>query len=199
MKESPNFFIETNILVDYILLKEFIVDAERKKFPTYEKIKPSLDLIKTLQKKKTRWCTSFVNLCEMPMVLIKAIIMNKMYMDLIPFNYYQQYYSNFIRKKGFKKEIEEIIEDYYSTLSSDGWWFIHKLEMSTIDDLKEMDELRISFDLPIADALIFFIAKKEGGYFVTRDHHFLNNKKLKKCYDEKIKIISPKEAIEILG
>ena len=195
-KESkPNFFIDTNILVDYILLKDILKEEDKEHFPLYDKLKPSLNLINFLfeNKEKIRWCTSFFNLCEMSSVLIKHIVLNRMYVKRIPFDYFDKYYSNFIRQQNFRKQIEEIITKYYGFIKK--IWFIHTVTISNLDDFSKIDRLRLVFKLPLNDALIFFTAKKEGGYFVTNDkHHF--TEKLKGEYNTQIKIVSPKKALE---
>ena len=152
-----------------------------------------------LKKKEFKLNTSFLNLCEMSRVLIEDIVMRRMYLEGIPFGYYNDYLSKFLKEKNFKKELDKIINKYYLHIVKNELWIIHTLKMIEIKDFKEIDKLRIDFNLPFADALIFFTATKQGGYFVTTDsHHFLDNKKLKDEYKSKIQIISPTKANEIL-
>ena len=73
-------------------------------------------------------------------------------------------------------------------------------KISEKKEFEEIDQLRIDSHLPFADSLIFFIAKKEGGFFVTSDsHHFLSNKPLKEKYESEIKIVSPNKALRIMN
>lgn len=199
MGEKHNFFIDTNILVDYILLNDILKEKDKKEFPLYDKLKPSLDLINFLlkNKKKVRWCTSFINLCEMPTVLIRHIVMDMMYIQRIPFDYFEKYYSEFIKQKNFQEQVNKIINKYYSFLKNKNneVWFIHNCSIYKEKDFKEIDKLRLLFKLPLDDGLIFFLAKKEKGFFVTNDSHHFNDK-LKKAYSKEIKIVSPKRALE---
>ncbi len=197
MKSSkPNFFIDTNILVDYILLNDILKEEDKEHFPLYDKLKPSLDLLNLFFKnqKEIRWCTSFFNLGEMPSVLIRHIILDRMYIKRIPFDYFEKYYSSFIKQKNFRKELNEILIKYARFTKK--LWFIHTITISGLEDFSKIDRLRLIFRLPLNDAFIFFTAKKEGGYFVTNDKHHFNNPKLKKEYETQIKIISPTQAIK---
>ena len=194
-KVSKNFFIDTNILVDYILLKEILKEEDKPNFPIYDSLEPSLKLIDFLiNNKKIRWCTSFVNLCEMPSALIKDIVLSRMYIKRIPFQYFDKYYSNFIKQKNFKKQVENIVNKYYKFLTDNKIWFIDSMNITKKEDFQKIDDLKIDFRLPLGDSLIFFIAKKEGGFFVTSDmHHF---KDVGKKYANEIEVISPKQALE---
>lgn len=42
---KPNFFLDTNVLVDYILLNDILKEEDKEHFPLYDKLKPSLDLL----------------------------------------------------------------------------------------------------------------------------------------------------------
>jgi len=191
-----NFFIDTNVLVDYILLNDILKEEDKEHFPLYDKLKPSLDLLNLFfkNKKKLRWCTSFINLCEMPVVLIRHIVLDRMYVKRIPFDYFDKYYSNFIKQENFRTQIAKIITKYFGFVRK--LWYIHTITISNHDDLAKVGRLRFGFKMPLDDALIFFIAKKEGGYFVTNDRHHFSNPKLKKEYENQIKIISPTQAIK---
>lgn len=195
-ESKPNFFIDTNVLIDYILLNDILKEEDREHFPLYDKLKPGLDLLNLFfqNKDKIRWCTSFFNLCEMPSVLIKHIVLDRMYIKRIPFDYFEKYYSNFIKQKNFQKELSEILIKYAHFMKK--LWFIHTITISGLGDFSKIDRLRLIFRLPLNDAFIFFTAKKEGGYFVTNDKHHFNNPKLKKEYENQIKIISPIQAIK---
>jgi len=131
----------------------------------------------------------------MPTVLIKHIVMDRMYIKRIPFDYFDSYYSKFIKQKDFQEQVNEIISKYYLFLKNNSIWFIHNFSIQKEEDFKEVDKLRLSFNLPLNDCLIFFIAKLEGEFFVTNDHHHFN-KKLNNKYKEIIKIISPRRALE---
>lgn len=149
--------------------------------------------------KDIRLCTSFLNLIEIPNTLIESGIRNKMYLDGTPFQYYDEFRRRIIKNKNYQDEIKKTIDNYYRFFKKNKIWFIKKLGLFKEKDFREIDRLTIYFNIPIQDAIIFFLAKKEGGYFVTRDNkHFLENKELKKEYHKIIKIVSPNAAQFIL-
>jgi len=197
-KEKRNFFIDTNILVDYILLNDILKPEDRKSFPIYDTFEPSLKLINLLfeNKNKIRWNTSFINLFEIPPVLMKRIVMDKMFLKGVSFDYFEKYYSKFLKEKDFQEEVEKIMEKYYSFLKKDGGlWYVNIFSIKREVNFKEMDKLRLKYRLSLGDSLIFFMAKLCKGYFVTRDGDFKQNN-LPKDYKNDINIISPRQALQ---
>lgn len=196
VKEKPNFFIDTNVLVDYILLKEIINEVKSENFPLFDSVKPSFDLIDYYlkNKEKIRSCTSFFNLCEMPLVLIRDLVLGRMVIKRIPLQYHSEYLSKFLKQKNFRQQVEGTIDKYYKFLQKNNIWYIKGIEMPNITDFKEVDKLRLEFKVPLIDSLIFLTAKAVRGYFVTTDNHHFNSK-VKKAFKHEIEIISPKEAL----
>ncbi len=194
--KRPNFFVDTNILVDYLLSQEYSKNKV-KDSQFYDMFKPSIDFLSFYFKneKNLRLCTSFFNLCELPNVLIDELVQKKMFRDRISFRYFTKYKGIFLKSKNYKEQVKETFDDYYAFLKEKKIWFINDVSVSSESQLREIDELHVTHDLPFADTLIFYVAQMEGGFFVTTDRHFLDNKTLKKLYESKIEIVSPSAAI----
>jgi len=198
--KKPGFFVDTNVFIYYILLKNVLKEIKDLQ-PLYDKLKPSLDFLELYfeNKEKVNLRTSFINFCEMPTLLVENLVMGRMYLKQIPFNYLGEYKKDFLKNPGFKEEVNRVIDEYYDFLKRQNIWFIYGITVSELYQFKEIDKLRLEFHLPLSGALIFAMAKDENLYFVTNDeHHFLGNKALKRAYGKNISIISPKRAIEII-
>src|SRR3989344_94083 len=198
--KKQNFFVDTNVFIYYILLKNVLKEIKDLQ-PLYDKLKPSLDFLELYSKnqKEVELRTSFMNFCEMPTLLVENLVMGRMYLKQIPFNYLEEYKRDFLKNTSFKEEVNKVIDEYYEFLKKQNLWFVNGITISELPQFKEIDKLRLEFHLPLSDALIFAIAKDDNLYFVTNDeHHFLGNKSLKRAYGKDISIISPKKAIEIV-
>ena len=49
---GEHFFVDTNVIANYILIKKILKKSDRKKFLLYDKLKPSIDLIGNYFEKK---------------------------------------------------------------------------------------------------------------------------------------------------
>lgn len=194
---KPNFFVDTNVFVDYLLASETIKELDNRD-ALYTKIKTCRDFFEAYFKNylKIRLCTSFLNLNEIPNAFIEKLVKGRMYRQDLAFNYFEKYKKDFLRSPAYKKEVKAVLRRYYKFLKVKKIWFIYGLLIKKSKHLKEIDWLQIEFNLKLADALIFFIAQKEGGFFVTQDSDFLNNKQLKEKYKSRIQIISPAAALQ---
>ena len=200
-QKKKRLFVDTNVFVDYILGKEIIGKNNQKEIPFYSRLKQSINFLDNFfdNKGDVILSTTFLNICEMQSSLVEAGVKGRMFKKGISFNYYTEYLNKFLKQENYKKDIEKAVEKYHKLFIKHKLWYTYKIGFKSQEDFEEIDKLKIKFRLPTLDALIFFMAKKDGDFFVTNDHHhFLKNKKLKEEYKRQIKILSPSKALEIL-
>ena len=109
--KKQNFFVDTNVFIYYILLKNVLKEIKDLQ-PLYDKLKPSLDFLELYSKnqKEVELRTSFMNFCEMPTLLVENLVMGRMYLKQIPFNYLEEYKRDFLKNTSFKEEVNKVID-----------------------------------------------------------------------------------------
>src|SRR3989344_4260142 len=149
--KKQNFFVDTNVFIYYILLKNVLKEIKDLQ-PLYDKLKPSLDFLELYSKnqKEVELRTSFMNFCEMPTLLVENLVMGRMYLKQIPFNYLEEYKRDFLKNTSFKEEVNKVIDEYYEFLKKQNLWFVNGITISELPQFKEIDKLRLEFHFPMA-------------------------------------------------
>lgn len=194
-------FIDTNIFTAYLLLSEIKKSRRIKKslWKKYKKLEPSYKLILKIskiksKKKKYGFMTSYLAIAEILNSLFDEAICKRMSEDGLPL-------SSWFKKKEHYMKFN--LEDWEEEQLNEGIIKLSQLNnMNLVNeeyDFMIISRLIFSFKLKTQDSILFSTAlKKECSYFITRDERdLLKNKELHK-YHNKIKIISPEEALNLI-
>lgn len=190
------FFIDTNILVHYLILSKANQRKSKKTlWREFKKIKPSYDFVKKAlenKNKKIKFITSPLAFSEIFYAIYDEYICRRLFLDGTPF-------SSWVRVR-YKYKLEpKDVDELYKDIRNLKKTFQNKIDIDDdIYDFKFIQKLVLKYGLRTHDAVLFSTARNTNcSFFVTKDSDFLNNKELKKY--KKLKIISPEEAIQKLN
>ncbi len=198
-----NFFIDTNVFVDWILVNEVKnrMKIENKNLktiiPFYDKIEPSFVFLeKIFRIKKHSFYTSPFCIFELSRAIIRHAVKRRMYEENVSFNYFSKYEKFFVKKE--KNLIYAILDLFYKKfLQSKNILLINK-KSYTKKHFLAMDFFQVELSLSYQDSLILLDSLNLKEYvFITSDSDFLNKKNILEK-ELNIVILHPKEALKIL-
>ncbi len=198
-----NFFLDTNVFIDWALLKHVFKSHPNdidKYLPFHKKIRSSWELLELIKKHniKNTFFTSPFSIAEFSQAIIRQAVMRALFVENIPFNFFEKYKKEILNKTNTKKGIYRLLDEIYISFIKSNLVTIKTSNLLNDTVLASLDYLQIDCGLSTPDAIIFLDAViNKAEYFVTSDRDFFDNKKKLKNF-KNLKIIKPKEALELV-
>ncbi len=192
-----NFFIDTNVFINWILIESLKRKKDVKEaIPFYKKIVSSHIFLEKLND-KNNFYTSPICLAEIPQAIIRFAVKRKMYVENIPFNYFEKYRKNFSKKE--KNVVYEHTDLLFKNFIDNKKIKILHVKSFYKNEFSFLDYLQVEVGLSQLDSLILLdsVLLKEV-FFVTTDRDFFDNKKVLERKIKGLKIITPETAIRLL-
>jgi len=199
MEEKVRIFLDTNLLVDYLILSNL---RGRRKKELKDRYKNSFTLIKKVIKRKNKkyyFSTSSLSRAEIYHSLLNEYRCDKMYRKGIPVNCWEH-------EKTKEKLTEEEILDIINSIEKFTIKYIYtegdkkKNIFSALDiyKIKIFIDLVMKYNVKTHDAIIISTAiENRCKYLITRDNRLKTELKDKKY--TKIELISPEQAIKLIS
>ena len=184
-----SFFIDTNIIVDWIFLNQNIENDILKKYRASVEF---LDKITNL--KRYTVITSSINIIELPNAISNNFVIHKMIEENLPF----YLYSSFRRtlRQEFSKDITKLSNNFVNQFIGAKLIELFELRLN-INIIEDINQYQLKYKLSMPDAFILrTVFESECKYLVTRDYDFKEKRESIKR-DLNIEIISPEDALEI--
>jgi len=201
MTTKINLFLDTNLLVDYLILSN--IKGRRKK-ELKDRYKISFQLVKNIIKNKNKrlsFITSSLSRAEIYRCLLNEYLCDLMYKKGVPVSCWEhEKWKEKIGEDSIKEIMKtiELFTDKY--ICFEGEEIKDKKILSVLDTYKPdiFIELIMKYKQKTHDSIILATAiEKKCKYIITRDNRLKNELKNKEY--KKITLISPEKAIEIIN
>ncbi len=197
-----NFFIDTNVFVDWILINEvknrLRVSEKNLKtiLPFYDKIESSfLFLEKISFTNEHKFFTSFFCIFELSKAIIRHAVKRRMYEENVSFNYFSKYEKIFIKKE--KNLIYVILDLFYKKFLESKKIVLLNKKYYSKKHILAIDFFQVELLLSYQDSIILLDSLNLKKYvFVTSDSDFLSKKKLLEK-ELNVIILHPKDALKL--